>query len=250
MSFDIVPRDSLVPSSQKAAGTLLSRLSLKGKTAIITGGGAGIGLSVAHGYAEFGANIALWYFRNTKTPERAAEISQQYGVQCIALKVDVRDAAQVEAATDESVSQLKGRLDIFVANAGIPWTRGEILTAEDPLGHYSDVMRTNVDGVFFSARAASRHWKAQKAEGKLENFKLGSFIATASMSGHIVNIPQRQSVYNASKAQVIHMVKSLAVEWSGYARANTVSPGYMLTEISNFVPQPTHELWQSKTPQG
>jgi len=122
---------------------------------------------------------------------------------------------------------------------------------------YHDVMKTNVDGVFFSAMAASRHWKRQKHENTDINgqplkpaFKLGSFVATASMSGHIVNIPQRQTVYNASKANVIHLVRSLAVEWSGYARANTVSPGYMLTEISNFVPQETHDLWQSKTPQG
>lgn len=256
MSFDIVPRGTLVSTTQQGAGTLLSRFSLKGKTAIVTGGGAGIGLSVAHGLAEFGANVSIWYYKNKETPKRAEEIEAKYGVKCIAIQVDVRDAQSVISAVDESVRNLNGRLDIVIANSGIPWIRGEILTAEDPIGHYRDVMQTNVDGVFYTAMASSKHWKRQKQEGTdlngqpLENFRLGSFVATASMSGSIVNIPQRQSVYNASKAAVIHLVKSLAVEWSGFARANTVSPGYMLTEISNFVPQDIHELWQTKTPQG
>lgn len=253
MSFDIVPRDSLVSISEP--GTLLSRLSLKGKTAVITGAGAGIGLSVAHGYAEFGANIALWYYKNEQTPDRAKEIASRYGVECIAIRVDIRKHEEVKKAMEESVERLNGRLDVVVANAGIPWTRGEILAAEDPLGHYAAVMQTNVDGVFYTSMEAAKYWTRQKKEGtdlsgKPINFKLGSLIATASMSGSIVNIPQRQSVYNTSKAAVIHMIKSLAVEWAGIARANTVSPGYMLTEISNFVPQETHNLWQTKTPQG
>lgn len=251
-----MPRDSVIPSSDQHAGTLMSRLSLKGKTAIITGGGAGIGLRVAHGFAEFGANVALWYSTNEATNARAQEITAMHGVKCIAVKVDVRDAKQVEKAMSDSVVQLGGRLDIVVANAGIPWTRGEILGAEDPIGHYQNVMQTNVDGVFYTALSAGKFWKRQKQEetdlngNHLDNFRLGSFIATASMSGSIVNIPQKQAVYNASKAAVIHFVKSLAVEWSGFARANTVSPGYMLTEISNFVPQETHHLWQTMTPQG
>jgi sorbose reductase len=78
-------------------------------------------------------------------------------------------------------------------------------------------MTTNVDGVFNCARAAGLHWRRQKKEGttldgkKLEGFTYGSFIATASMSGHVVNLPQLQAPYNASKAAVIHLVKSLAV---------------------------------------
>ena len=92
MSFDIVPRGTLVSTTQQGAGTLLSRFSLKGKTAIVTGGGAGIGLSVAHGLAEFGANVSIWYYKNRETPKRAEEIEAKYGVKCIAILVDVRDA--------------------------------------------------------------------------------------------------------------------------------------------------------------
>jgi sorbose reductase len=68
------------------------------------------------------------------------------------------------------------------------------------------------------------------------------------MSGHIVNIPQLQATYNAAKAGVIHFVKSLAVEWAGFARANTVSPGYIATEISTFVPDDMKVQWHEKTP--
>ena len=68
------------------------------------------------------------------------------------------------------------------------------------------------------------------------------------MSGHIVNIPQLQSAYNAVKAGVIHYCRSLAVEWAGFARVNTVSPGYIATEISDFVPEETKKVWRGMTP--
>jgi sorbose reductase len=70
------------------------------------------------------------------------------------------------------------------------------------------------------------------------------------MSGVIVNVPQLQAAYNAAKAGVIHLCKSLAVEWALYARANSVSPGYIITEISNFVPRETKSLWKDRIPMG
>ncbi len=124
------------------------------------------------------------------------------------------------------------------------------------VSHYEKVMKTDVDGTFYCARSAGRHWRRQKKEGttadgkKLEGFREGSFVATGSMSGHIVNIPQLQAAYNAAKAGVVHLCKSLAVEWVGFARANSVSPGYMNTEISAFVPDETKAIWKSKIPMG
>lgn len=77
---------------------------------------------------------------------------------------------------------------------------------DGPLDHYHDVIRTNIDGVFFAARVAAAHWRRQKeSDTKLENYSHGSFVATASMSGHIVNIPQMQAAYNASKSAVRHL---------------------------------------------
>lgn len=171
-----------------------------------------------------------------------------------AYQVDVRDAEAVEKAVDQSVQDLNGRLDIFVANAGIPWTKGAMV--DGPVDHYRDVVQTDLDGTYYSARAAAKHWRRQKNEGTtltgepLTNYTSGSFVATASMSGGIVNIPQLQAAYNAAKAGVIHLVKSLAVEWAQYARANAISPGYIMTEISNFVPQETKQMWHDKIPQG
>ncbi|KAL2013607.1 hypothetical protein VTN00DRAFT_1132 [Thermoascus crustaceus] len=234
--------------------SLLSLFSLKGKTAIVTGTGAGIGLAVAQGLAEAGANVALWWHTNKKAIERAAEIEQKYGVKCKAYQVNIKNAQQVEEAVNQAVKDFNGRLDVFIANSGIPWTKGPMV--DGPIDHYLDVVNTDLDGTYYCAKAAAAHWRRQKIEGtdifgnKLENFRGGSFVATASMSGHIVNIPQLQAAYNAAKAGVIHLCKSLAVEWVQYARANTVSPGYIATEISDFVPQETKNLWKDKIPMG
>ncbi|KAL1958638.1 hypothetical protein VTO42DRAFT_3981 [Malbranchea cinnamomea] len=236
------------------ANGYMALFSLKGKTAIVSGAAAGIGLVVAQAYAEAGANVALWYHSNKAAIERAAEIEKKYGVQCRAYQVNVQDAAQVEAAVNQVVKEFNGRLDIFVANSGIPWTQGPIV--DGSLDHYRKVMATDIDGTFYSARACAPIWRRQKREGtdingnKLENFTYGSFIATASMSGHIVNFPQLQAAYNAAKAAVVHLCKSLAVEWVKFARANSISPGYIATEISDFVPAETKKVWAGKIPMG
>ncbi|KAJ4125035.1 Sorbose reductase sou1 [Fusarium equiseti] len=235
-------------------GSILKRFSLQGKTVIITGAAAGIGFSIAEAYAETGANIALWYRTSNKAQERAEELSKKYNVTVKAYQVDMRDAEAVEKAVDQSVQDLNGRLDIFVANAGIPWTKGPMV--DGPIEHYRDVVQTNLDGTYYCAKAAAKHWRRQKVEGTdlngqpLANYTSGSFIATASMSGGIVNIPQLQAAYNAAKAGVIHLIKSLAVEWARFARANAISPGYIITEISNFVDQETKDIWKDKIPMG
>ncbi|CAM1501029.1 Fc.00g101910.m01.CDS01 [Cosmosporella sp. VM-42] len=235
-------------------GSILKRFSLANKTAIITGAGAGIGYAVAQAYAEMGCNLALWYSTNTKAIERAEGIARQYNVKAKAYQVNVRDAAAVEKAVDQAVEEFNGRLDIFVANAGIPWTKGAMI--DGPLDHYRDVVETDLDGTYYCAKAAAKHWRRQKLEKTdlsgqpLTNYTSGSFIATASMSGVIVNVPQLQASYNAAKAGVIHLVKSLSVEWSQFARANSISPGYIITEISDFIPAEMKEQWKDKIPLG
>ena len=122
---------------------------------------------------------------------------------------------------DEIVKEFNGRLDIFIANAGIPWTQGAMLEGE--VDHYRKVVATDLDSTFYCARAAATHWRRQKQEGttmdgkKLEGFTYGSFVATASMSGHIVNIPQLQAAYNAAKAGIIHLCESATSFPSGLA---------------------------------
>lgn len=123
--------------------------------------------------------------------------------------------AAVSASIETIIREFNGRLDIFIANSGVAWTQGPALDAE--LDHYRQVVSTDFDGTFYCARAAGLHWRRQKLEQttidgqKLEPaFREGSFIATASMSGVIVNIPQMQAAYNAAKAGVIHLCMSFA----------------------------------------
>ncbi|KAI1080650.1 sorbitol utilization protein SOU2 [Whalleya microplaca] len=236
------------------ADRVLPLFSLKGRTAIVSGAGAGIGLAIAQAYAEAGANVAIWYNSNKKAIDEATSIEKTYGVKCKAYQVNVSTWETVQEAVDTIVSEFNGRLDVFVANSGICWEEGPFL--DGSLDTMQKVLKVNLDGTFYCARAAALHWRRQKKEGttidgkQLENYSYGSFIATASMSGHIANIPQMQAVYNASKAAVIHACKSLAVEWVGFARSNSVSPGYINTEITNFIPPETRELWKDKIPMG
>lgn len=229
--------------------------SLKHKTAIVSGAGAGIGLQVARALAESGANVAIWYNSNAKAVEKAKEIESEFGVKCRAYQCDVTSEESVQQTVKTNVQDFNGRLDIFVANAGIPWIQGRMIDGE--LSHYHKVVSTDLDSVFYCARAAGEVWRRQHTNGgkglngdKLENYSYGSFVGTTSMSGHIVNIPQLQAAYNAAKAGMIHLCKSLAVEWVKFARVNCVSPGYMATEISNFVPPETKSIWRSKIPMG
>jgi sorbose reductase len=128
-----------------------------------------------------------------------------------AYQVNVTSADAVEKSITEIVREFNGRLDVFVANSGIPWQDGPFI--DGPAESARKVMEVNVDGVMWCAKSAGAHFRRQKKEGTaldgkpLENYVAGSFIATASMSGSIVNIPQLQAVYNASKAAVIHLCK-------------------------------------------
>ncbi|KAK0674023.1 putative sorbose reductase SOU1 [Cercophora samala] len=242
--------DSTAPP---ASNRVLPLFSLAGKTAIVSGATAGIGYAVAQGFAEAGANVAIWYNSKKEQAEAAAaEIEKDFGVKCKAYQVNVASFPAVSSAVNDHVlPEFNSRLDIFVANSGIAWEDGPMLdgAAEDRIRRYKQIVDTNLDGTFFCARVAGEIFRRQKQEG-LEGFTYGSFIATASMSGSIVNIPQLQTAYNASKAGVIHLVKSLAVEWVGFARANTVSPGYIVTEISKFCDEGTKRAWRDKIPMG
>lgn len=129
-----------------------------------------------------------------------------------AYQVNVTSAEAVDKAITEIVKEFNGRLDVFVANSGITWTEGAFI--DGSVESARNVMSVNVDGVMWCAKSAGAHFRRQKEEGTtidgkpLENFIAGSFIATASMSGSIVNVPQLQAVYNSSKAAVIHFCTS------------------------------------------
>ena len=129
-----------------------------------------------------------------------------------------------------------GSLDVMIANAGIPSKAGGL---KDRLEDWHRVVDIDFNGAYYCARVAGETFEKQGS---------GNLIFTASMSGHAANVPQQQSCYNACKAGIIHLAKSLAVEWAGFARVNCVSPGYIDTAISADCAFEMKEAWYSLTP--
>ena len=123
--------------------------------------------------------------------------------------MDVTSYEAVEQGLAEAIKDFNGRLDVFIANAGVSW--GDEAFIDASISRYHNLMKINTDGAMYCAHVAGKHFRRQKQEGTtidgktLDNFSSGSLIMTASMSGKIVNIPRRQAVYNASKAALIHM---------------------------------------------
>lgn len=229
---------SLPAKAPPAIKTIQDLFSLKGKVASVTGSSSGIGYAVAEAYAQAGADVAIWY-NSTPADEKAERLAKAYGVKCKAYKCNVG----VYESVVETVKQIEadfGGIDIFVANAGVPWTQGKSNDV-DGLGDWQKIVDLDLSGVYYCAKAVGPVFEKR---GK------GSLIITASMSGHIVNVPQFQAPYNAAKAACIHLAKSLALEWAPFARVNTVSPGYINTEISDFCPADMKALWHRKIPLG
>lgn len=197
---------------------VLSQFSLKGKVAAVTGGAKGIGLEIVRGLAEAGADVALIYSSNASAHESAAAIAAANGVRVQAYKSDVTTRSTIAATLNQVLKDFGGSLDVVVANAGVCTNCPNLEYTEETWRRDNAV---NYDGVMWTAQAAG---KIFKEKGK------GNLIITASVSATLVNIPQTQVAYNASKAAAVHLAKSLAVEWADFARVNCVSPGFIMTE--------------------
>lgn len=219
----------VMPSHPSPTSPVLTHFSLAGRVAAITGGVRGIGLAAAQGLAEAGATgIALIYA--STPPDEAAAIAADLAARTggttdvRAYRSVVQDKAAI-AQTLEAIERDFGRLDVVVANAGI----ADITPAEE-VGEetWRRLMGVNLDGAMWTAQAAARIFKRRK-ESEGANWA-GSIVFTASVSAILVNVPQTQAAYNASKAGVVHLAKSLAVEWVDFARVNCVSPGFIDTE--------------------
>ncbi|WP_010254100.1 SDR family oxidoreductase [Treponema primitia] len=207
---------------------------LNGKTAIVTGGGRGIGQVVALGLAKAGAEIAI--ISRTGADETVRLIEKEGG-KAYSLLADVTKESEVDTALKTVVSR-SGSLDIVFNNAGVCIHKD---TLEASIAEWREVLDINLTGEYIVARAAGKIM--------IERHIKGSIINMASMSGSIVNVPQWQASYNASKAGVIHMTRSLAVEWSQYGiRVNSLSPGYIGTPMSVDTPQELKDAWMPLIP--
>jgi len=216
----------------------LERFRLKGRVAVVTGGAQGIGLACVDALAEAGARVVIADSNPDAAAEaRAAMAEKGYSVDVV--EMDVTKSPEVDAVA-ERVLKEKGRLDVLVCNAGI--ARSDT-PAEDVVdAHWLDVIDVNLNGAFWCCRAFGRPM--------LEAGR-GSIVAIGSMSGVIVNKPQPQAAYNASKAALHQLVKSLAAEWGARGvRINAVAPTYVNTPMTALAMRnkPMFETWMEGTP--
>jgi NAD(P)-dependent dehydrogenase (short-subunit alcohol dehydrogenase family) len=213
--------------------------NLAGQTAVITGGARGIGLAAARSLAAEGADIALLDLLDT-VEESARSIADDYGVRTYGQRLDVTDQDATNAAFDAIAEQLSAP-QILLTAAGIEINGDSVdVTA----AQWRKVIDVNLTGTFFAAQSFGR--------GLLKADLPGSAVLISSMSGEIVNVPQWAASYNASKAAVAHLAKSLSVEWAASdIRVNSIAPGYVLTDLTRQIIEREPELeadWISRIP--
>jgi NAD(P)-dependent dehydrogenase (short-subunit alcohol dehydrogenase family) len=194
--------------------------NLKDEIALVTGAGSGIGQGIAIGLAEAGADVALFDVPASQGLEETARAVKEKGRRALIVTGDVVDGASIAAAV-EKAQQALGPLSLAVNSAGI----ANAMPAEDmPIDQWRRMMDVNLTGIFLSCQAEGRVMLANRR---------GAIVNIASMSGSIVNRGLTQAHYNSSKAGVIHLSKSLAMEWvTRGVRVNAISPGYTLTPMN------------------
>lgn len=210
---------------------------LSGNIALVTGAGSGIGQRIAMGLAQCGADVALIDRRSDDGLARTADFIARAGRRSLEISADVTNGVALNDAVSRTEAEL-GALTLAVNAAGIA-NANPAETMEET--QFQTMMDVNLKGVFLSCQAEAR---AMLANGR------GSIVNIASMSGVIVNRGLSQCHYNASKAGVIHMTKSMAMEWVGRGiRVNTISPGYTATPM-NTRPEMVHQtkLFEEQTP--
>ena len=208
--------------------------SLQDRIAVVTGAGQSLGLEISRALRAAGAQIVVAEINAEVGPAAAEELEGDF------VQTDVTDSGSVREMV-RAVLEKHGRIDIFVNNAG---TVHNIPSEEVSDEEWRTVLSVNLDGVFYCCREAGR---AMLERGS------GAIVNIASMSGMVSNHPQPQAAYNASKAGVILLTKSLAGEWASRGvRVNSVSPGYIrtpLTELGMSKPE-WSEVWLASTPLG
>ncbi|MEW9612940.1 SDR family oxidoreductase [Shinella sp. S4-D37] len=201
----------------------LDKFKLTGKVAVVTGAARGIGLATVEALAEAGATVVLTDMNPGLLSSATAEMKAK-GYSVDSELLDVTDVASVQKVHDAILAR-HGRVDVLVNNAGIAISNHPAETMADDV--WNKVIDVNLNGVFWCCRAFGSTMLKQGA---------GSIVNVGSMSGFIVNRPQEQANYNASKAAVHHLTKSLAAEWGARGvRVNAVAPTYIDTEMNKYV---------------
>ena len=218
----------------------MEMFKLGGQTALVTGGGQGSGLACVEALAEAGARVAIADY-NQDIAETGRDAMKKKGHDVDVFKMDVTKTDEVNQVADAFVKK-HGKVDVLVNNAGIArsMTPAETVTDE----HWLNVLDVNLNGTFWCCRAFGNYMLKAKS---------GAIVNIGSMSGFIVNRPQEQAFYNASKAGVHHLTKSLAAEWGARGvRVNAVAPTYIDTPLNGFVydDKKMYDAWIGGTPMG
>jgi NAD(P)-dependent dehydrogenase (short-subunit alcohol dehydrogenase family) len=194
---------------------------LTGSTAVVTGGNGGLGLGLAEGLAQAGANVAIWA-RNAEKSRAAVDKLRTYGVQAQAIACDIGDESAVVRATAETI-EVFGKIDTLVANAGIA---GASPYVETSLDDWHRILRTNLDGTFLSTREVAKHMINRGEGGSM--IILSSTVSRYGAAG--------QAAYAASKSGCASIGRTLAVELARYRiRCNVLIPGWVATDMNTHL---------------
>jgi NAD(P)-dependent dehydrogenase (short-subunit alcohol dehydrogenase family) len=218
--------------------TPIDKFGLRGKVAVVTGGGRGIGYAVAELSASVGADIAIIDILDDIGTAAAQSLRSSSGKRVHFYNADLRDPLQAKEVAAKVEVEF-GKVDVLFNCIGVnPNT--DVL--EIPPEEWTNVMNVNVNGQFFIAQAFAKQMARHGG---------GSIVAIGSNSGFIIDKPQPQAHYNTSKAAVHQMVKALAVELAPYkVRVNAVAPGYVLTEMTKrgLSNEEWVKVWEEMTP--